>query len=294
MDKTRGTGSRRGHLKFAFIGLGGVVALWLAFGALALNADGVLCWLGYDAASTIEPGTFGDMFGAGNAFFSALAFAAVAYTLWLQLQELEEARLDRREAREDSKENIKLQGEIAAMQFKVAQSGDVYAAFASVAGNEFMTRIQRLRWLAKVFEETSSPGLMPTGLAMMDRTGVMKLLYWNQGEAIPQYYAHQINVGGISAEPHEDFRESADRVIQDAIFCVDALIDLRPALLLGLFDEAILSSTLRQEDCAFLAAFSRGVNKFYQDEPAFLEELAELLASAHATSPTTPEHSTPT
>lgn len=43
-----------------------------------------------------ERGQFGDMFGAANALFSALAFAGVVYAIWLQREEL---RLQRRELR---------------------------------------------------------------------------------------------------------------------------------------------------------------------------------------------------
>ena len=34
-----------------------------------------------------ERGQFGDMFGAANAFFAALAFCGVAYSLWLQAEQ---------------------------------------------------------------------------------------------------------------------------------------------------------------------------------------------------------------
>lgn len=55
-----------------------------------------------------EAGQFGDQFGALNAFFSALAFAGLIYTVWLQKKELnlqrEELRLTRDEMKSQSRE----------------------------------------------------------------------------------------------------------------------------------------------------------------------------------------------
>ncbi|UYV13001.1 MAG: hypothetical protein NCW75_01640 [Phycisphaera sp.] len=268
-------------MKFAFIGLGGVVALWLAFGALALNADGVLCWLGYDAASTIEPGTFGDMFGAGNAFFSALAFAAVAYTLWLQLQELEEARLDRREAREDSKENIKLQGEIAEsqrsatqMQLKVAQSGDVYATYARVAGSEFMERLQRLQWIASANVDFVKQNNGIRYLFAPQTVG--DLLYHNHRGSAPNHYS----AGRIPKEELYAAGSSpvalADRVIADVRYCISALVDLQPLLKLELMTHKELGALITREECAFLTECAIGCMMLHGRQ---LQTIAELIDS---------------
>lgn len=54
-----------------------------------------------------ERGTFGDLFGAVNALFSALAFAALIYTIVLQREEIKQNReeivLNRKELEKNSK-----------------------------------------------------------------------------------------------------------------------------------------------------------------------------------------------
>ena len=58
-------------------------------------------------------GTFGDLFGAVNALFSALAFAALIYTIVLQREEIkenrEEIKLNRKELSKSSKLQQKAQ-----------------------------------------------------------------------------------------------------------------------------------------------------------------------------------------
>lgn len=60
-----------------------------------------------------ERGTFGDLFGAVNALFSALAFAALIYTIILQREEInqnrEEIVLNRKELEKSSKLQRKAQ-----------------------------------------------------------------------------------------------------------------------------------------------------------------------------------------
>ncbi|MUV15285.1 putative phage abortive infection protein [Noviluteimonas gilva] len=50
-----------------------------------------------------EPGTFGDMFGAANSLLSALAFAALIYTILLQRYELKLQRIELTETRTELK-----------------------------------------------------------------------------------------------------------------------------------------------------------------------------------------------
>jgi hypothetical protein len=82
-----------------------VFSLWLFFGWFAL------------AQHHVEPGVFGDMFGAANALFSALAFAALIYTVLLQREEL---RLQRQELAENRAE---LKGQREQLEFQSQQMG---------------------------------------------------------------------------------------------------------------------------------------------------------------------------
>ncbi|HKK87366.1 MAG TPA: hypothetical protein VJ917_00865 [Saprospiraceae bacterium] len=56
-----------------------------------------------------ERGTFGDMFGAVNALFSALAFAALIYTVVLQREEIKQNREEIRRNRKELAKGAKLQ-----------------------------------------------------------------------------------------------------------------------------------------------------------------------------------------
>lgn len=64
-----------------------VVSVWLGMGWYASTKD--------------EPGQFGDMFGAANALFSALAFAMLIYTIILQKAELRLQRLELSDTRKE-------------------------------------------------------------------------------------------------------------------------------------------------------------------------------------------------
>ena len=56
-----------------------------------------------------DRGTFGDLFGAANALFSALAFAALIYTILLQREEIKRNRAEITLNRKDLAKNAKLQ-----------------------------------------------------------------------------------------------------------------------------------------------------------------------------------------
>lgn len=81
----------------------GVVLLW------ALSAILTVTFLDHWA----DRGTFGDLFGAVNALFSGLAFAALIYTIVLQREEIkanrEEITLNRKELAKSSKLQQKAQ-----------------------------------------------------------------------------------------------------------------------------------------------------------------------------------------
>lgn len=69
----------------------GVVILWIVLG-----------WFPYNTLTTwSERGTFGDMFGAANSLFSALAFCGVIYTIYLQKKELGLQRMELIETRKE-------------------------------------------------------------------------------------------------------------------------------------------------------------------------------------------------
>lgn len=56
-----------------------------------------------------DRGTFGDLFGAANALFSALAFAALIYTIVLQRDEIKQNREEIRRNRKELAKGAKLQ-----------------------------------------------------------------------------------------------------------------------------------------------------------------------------------------
>jgi hypothetical protein len=91
----------------------GWLALFLAIVVIAWGLSGLLLHGDEDR------GTFGDMFGAVNALFSGLAFAALIFTVWMQRVELslqrQELELTREELR-GQKEEMKLQNQTFALQ----------------------------------------------------------------------------------------------------------------------------------------------------------------------------------
>ena len=75
----------------------GVIIIWLLGGYLIYRfspGPG-------DPALTMDPGSFGDMFGSVNALFSGLAFAGVICTLLLQRRELQLQREENKQARKE-------------------------------------------------------------------------------------------------------------------------------------------------------------------------------------------------
>lgn len=59
----------------------------------------------------LQPGTFGDMYGALNTLFSGLAFALLIYTALLQRSELQEQREDLQETRKHVERQTQIQDE---------------------------------------------------------------------------------------------------------------------------------------------------------------------------------------
>lgn len=221
------------------------ILAWGVFGLVSFFGPPLLRCVAPTLAASIEPGTFGDMFGAGNAFFSALAFAAVAYTLWLQTQELEEARAERREARADSKENIKLQEaiaksqeEAAKAQLKVAQSGDVYRAYARVYGSDFIGRYFRLCWLFSHIEKDKSS---LEDIEKFLKLGSLGRHLHQRASGKPARY--DPTFVGLYAEGERVNRGEvvAKRVHEDIEQCADAIVDLWPAYHMGLLDVQLLA-----------------------------------------------------
>jgi hypothetical protein len=126
--------------------IGLVVAMWILYaGAL---------WFGVDEPD--DRGLFGDMFGGINALFSALAFAALIFTVLLQRRELSLQRLELSETRKEIKgqrEQMELQNKTLRIQafegtffhllnlhhslvaaITMTAGGDVYAGRAAFDG----------------------------------------------------------------------------------------------------------------------------------------------------------------
>ena len=107
-------------------------------------------------------GTFGDMFGALNALFSALAFACVFYTLLLQRRDLELQRVELQQSRALAITAAKLQGRstLAAVNletYSLAKDADARERLRQqVAGN--VQAIEELLEELKNMEEQGRKG----------------------------------------------------------------------------------------------------------------------------------------
>ena len=86
-----------------------VASLW--YGAWTLIEKKVPEPAANDSAPYQNRGQFGDMFGAITSLFSALGFAGVLYTVWLQTKELEANRLDQVNRDKRDREQARLQAE---------------------------------------------------------------------------------------------------------------------------------------------------------------------------------------
>ena len=101
-----------------------VVIVWVAFG--------IAVYFTFPDQET--RGQFGDMFGAVNALFSALAFAILIHTLWLQREDLDIQRQELQDTREELKgqrkaletQSAHAAGQLAALQAQLKQSGKAY------------------------------------------------------------------------------------------------------------------------------------------------------------------------
>lgn len=98
----------------------GVFFLWVfsaIFITIAFNTQ-------FSGSDTLSAGTFGDMFGAINALFSAFAFAAFLITMWMQKEELHDTRqelYDQKKALQDQVIILKQQTEIIRKQSELAE-----------------------------------------------------------------------------------------------------------------------------------------------------------------------------
>ncbi|MFI4915399.1 MAG: hypothetical protein ACIAS6_02690 [Phycisphaerales bacterium JB060] len=264
------------------------ILAWVAFGVVSFFFPPLLRWLAPTFAKSIEPGTFGDMFGAGNAFFSALAFGAVAYTLWLQTQELEEAKHERREARQDSKENIKLQEKIAAMQLKVAQSGDVYAAYARVAGSDFSSRLERLKWLEWRYGSTSDFECMEH--ARIPFNELNRIMGDAQLRQPPLHYSEMTVREAEIPRGYLAPAAIARRVTDDVQYCLSAIVDLRPALKLGFMEPEEIREVLGLKECRFVLSCAQQALASCHRQLKSGEEIYAMLSSDATGTNDNPSH----
>lgn len=210
--------------------LGIVVVLWILFGLLAIFGRQIVGWISASAAESIEPGTFGDMFGAGNAFFSALAFAFVVITLRLQVKELKEARLDRKANLQHQEVIAKSQEAAAQMQRTLARSGDVYTAYSRVYGSFFVSRMDRLRWLER---RVIAQAKAVEGLEYF-ATERLTAFFAADPSDIPAYYDPQVIGSSGDAEWHHRHGIAVQRVRRDIEECAGAVLDLWAAYSLEL------------------------------------------------------------
>lgn len=256
-----------------------VVPLWLAMGWLAFNIKSVIGVFSKRAAESIEPGTFGDMFGAANALFSALAFAVIVITLWLQIKELKEARLDRKANLEHQEVIAKSQESAAAMQLKVARSGDVYVAYARVAGSEFVDRIQRLRWLCDASRTVPFDGHPLTLDRLFKFRNLMHVLSKIQDMSPPAHYQAARSKGGGNSFQLGTHKDLAIQVLDDVQQCVHGILDLRAAIALDLLDARTIRLVLTPDDCRMIAAGAKASGREDTQVASFLEEIANMIAS---------------
>lgn len=85
-----------------------------------------------------QRGQFGDMFGALNAAFSGLAFAALAYTLHLQRKELVLQRLELAQTRAElakQAESQARQADTALRAAEISAVGALFQSYCQLAGN---------------------------------------------------------------------------------------------------------------------------------------------------------------
>lgn len=121
--------------------------VWMAVFACTVLAVGatplvVSYWSGADPASS--SGEFGDQFGLTNAFFSGLALAAVAITLYLQTRELEFQRKendDTQDILDSQQQQLELQAKL--MESQVFQAG-FYARLDLIAAARNRENYQKI------------------------------------------------------------------------------------------------------------------------------------------------------
>lgn len=215
-----------------------VVPLWFFMGLLALNIKNVVGLFSAEAAGSIEPGTFGDMFGAANALFSALAFAVIVITMWLQVKELKESRLDRKTNLEHQEVIARSQEAAAEMQLLVAQSGAVFTAYLRVFGADFAARFDRLKW---VVQNISPEHDSDTLADQLEAHNLLAFFATAPSDPPAHYNASLVRTSEMSQQSSGDV-VVAQRVHEDIESCADAILDLWPAYNLGLIDLAAISA----------------------------------------------------
>ncbi len=254
-----------------------VLILWVLLGLVAFNIKWVVGWFSPALANSINPGTFGDMFGAANALFSALAIGGVVLTLWVQIKELKEARDDRKANLEHQEVIARSQERAAEMQLKVAQSGDVYKAFEAVAGTEFAVRLQRLHWFARAAVKASREGDPLTQADVFEWESLKDLVGRVQSMRPPNYYSTTFDNSQYEDAATGDAMTIALRIAEDMTHCASAVMNLRAGIALELLQPERIRTVLEPKDCWLLAAGSRSLHSFYKREPEFFELLAGML-----------------
>lgn len=254
-----------------------VLILWVLLGLVALNIKWVVGWFSPALANSINPGTFGDMFGAANALFSALAIGGVVLTLWVQIKELKEARDDRKANLQHQEAIARSQERAAEMQLKVAQSGDVYQAYELVAGADIGERLQRLHWFARSATRVEREG-GDLGLAdVFEWASLQDLVERVQHLDPPAKYSTDYSdarYDGIeSTSPHGVAHNIADDIVE----CSKAIVGLRAAVHMELLLPEAIARVLSARDCRIVAAGTRALRGFYSNEAEFVEMLASKL-----------------
>ncbi|HUI28825.1 MAG TPA: hypothetical protein VLX91_01320 [Candidatus Acidoferrales bacterium] len=126
--------------------IGIIVALVLYTAGIAIYGMIVFITFSDCHGNLSNAGSFGDMFGAFNAFFTGLAFLAVAMTVYLQFQEttrlqaqISESKIENRVAERQKYLTtlITIQNELAFYRTKFIQlSGEVAAAVIAAQNNQ--------------------------------------------------------------------------------------------------------------------------------------------------------------
>lgn len=101
--------------------------------AIVLVVQAVAGWAIWRVFGRQDAGTFGDMFGAVNATFSGLAFAALVYTLHLQRRELALQRQELADTRAELAKQARAQADQAEAAIAAARISALGSKFQAMA-----------------------------------------------------------------------------------------------------------------------------------------------------------------